>query len=74
MWWLWWRHPALYRKVLINLVSGDPPAIQGVLWQSRSGWLVLRTAALTPAHGDPLPVDGEVIIHRSNVTFIQVFP
>lgn len=73
-WLRWWRHPALYHRVLVNLKSDDPPAIQGVLWQSRGAWLVLRKASLTPAHGEALPVDGEVVVHRDNVSFIQIFP
>lgn len=73
-WLFWWRHPALYRTVIVNLATDDPPAIRGVLWQTRGAWLVLRQAALIKAHGDPLPVDGDVVVHRSVVTFIQAFP
>jgi len=56
----------------VNLVSDDETAIKGVLWTSRGSWLVLRDCALVKGGAAPLPMDGEVVIHRSNVAFLQV--
>ena len=56
----------------MNLVSDDETAIKGVLWTSRGSWLVLRDCALVKGGAAPLPMDGEVVIHRSNVAFLQV--
>jgi hypothetical protein len=72
-WLLWWRPPCLYREVLVNLVSDDDAALRGVLWGSRGAWLTLRNAAVVKGN-EEITVDGEVVIHRANVAFIQVMP
>ncbi len=73
-WLCWWRPPCLLRQVIVNLKSDPNTAIQGVLWQSRGAWLTLRTpSALTPAQ-PPKAMDGDVVIHRENVSFLQVLP
>jgi hypothetical protein len=75
MWWhwlFWWRPPCILRLVIVNLKSGD--AIQGVLWQSRGAWLTLREPyALTSAQ-PPKRMDGDAVIHRAQVDFLQVLP
>ena len=71
---LWWRPPCLLRSVLVNLVSDRDSALRGVLWQSRGPWLVLRDVSVIKPNTAPLAVDGDVVIHRSNVAFLQVFP
>lgn len=73
-WLLWWRPPALLRVVLVTLVSDSEAAFKGVLWRSRGSWLVLRDVSLIKARTAPLPMDGEVVIHRANLAFIQVLP
>jgi hypothetical protein len=70
----WWRPPALLREVLVNLVSDRDTALRGVLWRARGPWLVLRHVQLLKAQAKPLPIDGEVIVHRTNVSFLQVLP
>lgn len=72
--WLWWRPPCLLRSVLVNLVHDSDSALRGVLWQSRGPWLVLRDVTALKAGAPATPVDGDVVIHRSNVAFLQVFP
>jgi len=42
------------------------------LWQRRRGYLILRQAILLRPDGDRVTVDGEVMIERDNVDFIQV--
>ena len=48
--------------------------MQGVLWHSRGAWFVFRDVALLRAGSPPTPLDGEVVIHRSHVSFLQVLP
>lgn len=74
MWLAWWRPPFLTRLVIVNVVSDPDAAFRGVLWQSRGAWLVLKQAAILKPNAEPTPLDGEVVIHRSNVSFIQVLP
>lgn len=68
----WWRPPCLLRVVLVSLVSDPDLALRGVLWRSRGAWLVLKDGELVKPHGEPTKVDGELVIHRSNVAFLQV--
>jgi hypothetical protein len=74
-WLWWWRPPCLLRGVILNL-KADGVAIRGVLWSARGPWLTLRDAALLKADAGtvPTPVDGEIVVHRANVSFIQVLP
>lgn len=60
------------RTVVVNLVSDKDVALSGVLWRARGPWLILRRASLLKQRTDPLAIDGEVIVHRSNVSFLQV--
>jgi small nuclear ribonucleoprotein (snRNP)-like protein len=63
-----WRD-LLAETVVVNLKSGK--AFQGVLWSQRKDLLVLRDAVLFE-HGEQTPVDGEVLVERSNVDFVQI--
>lgn len=59
------------RHVLVNLDDGR--AFDGVLYDRRGPLLVLREAQLIePGGGEPVQVDGEVLIERPRVAFIQV--
>ena len=68
------------RTVLISLISeADRAGIRGVLWATRGAWLVLRNAELckavdvrAPDEKAAIPSPGEVVIHRSNVAYLQV--
>lgn len=73
-WLLWWRPPCLLRAVIVNLKDEQDTAIRGLLWQSRGAWLVIREASLLRANAAPTPVDGEIVMHRENVAFLQVLP
>jgi len=73
-WLLWWRPPCLLRLVIVNLKDEQESAIKGVLWKSRGPWLVVRNATALQSGVQPAQVDGEVLIHRSNVQFIQILP
>lgn len=58
------------RVVIVN--TRTDRAFRGVLWRRRWGYLVLRNAELLKGRGETVPVDGEVVIARDNVDFIQV--
>ena len=73
-WLFWWLPPCLLRAVIVNLTNDPDTAIRGVLWTSRGPWLVLRDASLLRADSNPIAIDGEAIVHRNNVAFLQVIP
>lgn len=60
---------ALHRRVVVNLTSGS--AIDGVLWGDRGPLVVLRNANLH-SEGGSAPLDGEVIVERDRIAFVQV--
>ena len=66
---LFQRYPTL-RRVIVN--TKTERAFRGVLWRKRWGYLVLRNAELLKGSGETAPVDGEVVIERGNVDFVQV--
>lgn len=73
--WLWWRPPCLLRVVIVNLKDDPQTAIRGVLWTSQGAWLTVRNAALLRsgvAEAPTTALDGEVVVHRSNIAFLQV--
>lgn len=51
-------------------------SFRGVLWRKpgpfRGPYLVLKDAVLHDVTAGLMPVDGEVVIHRENVDFLQV--
>jgi hypothetical protein len=71
-----WR-PLLTRRLLVNLrPAADTPdrAIRGVLWDQRGPLLILKSAELIETGQQVRRVDGEVVIERRNVDFVQVLP
>lgn len=64
-----WRRTAVRKRVVVNL---SDKAFSGVLWAKRGPLLVLRDAELLEAGREPQRVDGEIVIERSQVEFIQV--
>jgi len=56
--------------VLVNLTDGK--AFSGVLWAKRGPLLVLRGAELLEPGADPVAVDGDVLIERPKILFIQL--
>ena len=53
-------------------LTDDKTAIRGVLWDEQGRWLVLKNASLVGAGKPPVPMDGEAVIERARVLFIQV--
>jgi hypothetical protein len=68
-----WLAPLrLHRSVVVHLIAEPDTAIRGVLWQSRGAWLLLKKAYVLKPGLNPEPADGDVLVHRSNVAFVQV--
>lgn len=66
-----WR-VALRRRVVVNLVTGT--AIEGVLLQRTGPLLRLADCTLHEEDSAPAAVDGEIVVERARVAFIQVMP
>jgi hypothetical protein len=74
-WWSWfwvWRPPCFRQRVIVNLTHTTSEALQGVLWSSRGGWIVLRDVSALTVGQEPTRVDGEVVLHQSKVAYFQV--
>lgn len=65
-----WRRSALHRRVLVALKTDK--TFRGVLYAKRGPLLILKDAELLEAGRDPVKLDGEVLIERPNVDFVQV--
>lgn len=65
------RHSPTGRSVLVSLRSGNA-AISGICtWQNRDA-ILLRGVTVHSQDAEPAPADGEVLIDRSNVDYIQL--
>lgn len=64
-----YRAIAISRRVVVQLKTGA--AIDGILWDERGQLIVLRDGHLHNEGGSS-PMDGEVIIDRLNIDWIQV--
>jgi len=74
-WLCWWRPPSLLRRVTVNFRHSESEAIEGVLWQQRGMWFILRDCHALKAGHVPLKMDPhEVHIPRANVAYFQVAP
>lgn len=60
----------LARSVLVNLRGGV--ALSGVCSHESSAALVLRGVTVHEPDSDPASADGEVLIDRANVDFVQL--
>jgi hypothetical protein len=63
-----WR-TLVARRVVINLKSGR--GLDGLLVRKAGDLLFLRQATALEAGVAPLPVDGEAVVQKSDVDFIQ---
>lgn len=61
---LLWR-----RRVIVNLVDGS--AFDGILYRQNGPLLVLRDATRLERGAEPLQLDGEAVIERDRVLYIQ---
>lgn len=58
------------RTVIVNLKSGR--AFRGVVWRRRGPFMVLRNAELLKDRAGGNRLDGEVLVERVDIDFIQV--
>lgn len=56
------------RTVVVNTKTGR--SFRGVLWRRRLRYVLLKNAELIEATG-VMSVDGEVVVDRSNIDFMQ---
>lgn len=69
----WWGMPRLRKRVLVTFRDPAAPALDGILWQRRGRWLVLReVSAIASASAVPAKLDGEVTIDRDAILFLQM--
>lgn len=73
-WWLAQQPPCMKQRVLVNLKSDRTTGYQGVLWQTRGAWFVVKDVTVLPTDGPAQPMDGALVVHRSNVELMQVLP
>lgn len=57
------------RRIIVNLKSGQ--SLDGYLVRQAGQLLFIREAMLLGAGDNPVPIDGEVIVERSEIEFIQ---
>lgn len=59
----------MHERFLVTLTTGE--AFDGLLWEADSQLLIFRDAAAVGTAGGRLPVDGELILDRNRVAFMQ---
>ncbi|AMS02021.1 hypothetical protein SEA_PHRANN_3 [Mycobacterium phage Phrann] len=64
------RNPALNRQVLVSLFSGN--AISGVLVADVGGRLILKGCTVHEPGVEPATADGEIVIDKANVDYMQI--
>ncbi|WP_218596155.1 hypothetical protein [Pseudonocardia oceani] len=67
---LWARRLMVRRQVLVSLSSGR--AFTGLLWARRGRQLVLKSAELLEPGAQAVVVDGDVVLDRAQVEYVQV--
>jgi small nuclear ribonucleoprotein (snRNP)-like protein len=64
-----YRRVLYLRKVIVNLVDGS--SIEGVLYRDARPLIVLKNAVYLEPGAQPAPLDGDTVIERDKVLFIQ---
>lgn len=76
---VWWvadtrsrRRLAVRRRVVVNIDTGagDTAAVSGILWERSGRHLIIRDAVVHTG-GQSVPADGDVIIDRDHVLYVQ---
>lgn len=72
----WWSERRAWRRVtarrvVVNLVNGE--AVDGRLVARDGPLLTIRDAALMGASDEPVPIDGELLLHLGQIDYMQ-FP
>lgn len=63
------RRVLMHRRVIVNLVDGS--SIEGILYRDPGDLIVLKNAVYHEPGADPLPLDGDTVIERAKVQFVQ---
>ena len=63
------RRVLLRRRVVVNLTDGS--CIEGVLYSDPGQLLVLKNATYLEPGAEPVPLDGDTVIERARVLFVQ---
>lgn len=71
--WLGNAWPFRY-QVIVNLKGQPHEVYRGILWEQRGGWLVLKNVEVLRDRAEPASVDGDMLIDRRDVLFIQIPP
>lgn len=58
------------KRVIINTKSDK--TFRGIIWKHNSQFVILKNVELLHSSKQATPVDGEVIIYRTDIDFIQV--
>ncbi|MFF1555614.1 hypothetical protein ACFVX3_31815 [Rhodococcus erythropolis] len=64
-----YKHLHAKPRVVVNLLSGS--AISGVVVSTRGPLLALKSAVIHEGQQDGVPADGEVVVDKANIDFIQ---
>lgn len=64
----------LWRREVIVTKKSDKQSVKGVLWSRWFGVWVLKQAFIENDQGKLIRVDGEVLVLRENIDFVQVLP
>lgn len=67
---MWWRRLAVRRRVIVNMK--DRSAFEAILWKRKGPYLILRDAVFMEPGVKPVHVDGEAIITKADVAWIQL--
>lgn len=59
----------LLRRVVVNMVDGS--SIDGVLYRDPGNLLVLKNATYHEPGAQPVHLDGDTVIERTQVLFVQ---
>lgn len=63
------RRFLVHRRVVVNLRNGK--ALEGILVDRRGDLLVLKASRLHEPGAAPVAVDGDVVVERRNIDFVQ---
>lgn len=65
----WSRRLVVRRRVLVQLDTGR--AVVGTLWSTKANRVVIKSAELFEPGSEPTRMDGDVVIERARVEYIQ---
>lgn len=64
----------LWRRTVVITKKSDNRSIYGILWSRCFGVWVLKSAKIENGEGKLIPADGEVLVLRENISYVQRLP